>query len=394
MKNMILVIALSLSSFIGGGVHAQTKSVRFEWDVDYNYFFDNREFASSSDRFSVSETVNAAILTPFVGVDLRDSKNVNHRLRLGLDLYKNMGGGETNLSAVREMTLFYDTHVSLRKARFEGLAGCFPRSYMEGEYGEAFFDDKYVFTDRNVEGVLMKCRTSDFFAELGCDWMGRKGQTRHERFQIFSAGVWHAEPWLDLGWAGSFYHYASSIEAPGVVDNHLLNLYVRVDASNLTGLKELSLKVGGLISYQRNRRLDDKAYDPYGLQVDLTIRNWCLGIRNSLYLGYDQQIYFHDFDVSGAMYGTDLYFGSPFYQLGTYDRVELFWQPQLTDYLDLKLSCNLHFGNASDGFWLGSRQVMSLVFDIERHRRPTCVSGKVGYPAAKRITSFRDFLNL
>jgi len=392
MKRVILAIALSAVSF--ASMQAQSKSVRFEWDADYSYFFDNREFASSSDAYSISETLNASVLTPSAGINVRTSKNVNHRLRLGLDIYKTMGGGDDNVSAMREMTLFYDAHVALENARFEGLAGCFPRSYMEGEYGEAFFDDKYVFTDRNVEGVLMKYRAESFFAELGCDWMGSKGQTRHERFQVFSAGTWNAAPWIDLGWAASFYHYASSIEAPGVVDNHLVNPYVRLDFSAPSGLKELSMKAGGLFSYQRNRRVDDLAYDPFGGQFDLTVRNWCFGIRNSLYLGYDQQVYFHDKDVSGAMYGTDLYFGSPFYQLGVYDRTELFWQPSLTTFLDMKLSCVLHFGNAPEGIWLGNRQVFSLVFDLERLRRPSCISGRVGTPGARRSHPVRDFLNL
>lgn len=390
-KLFIILVCLSAQS---AAVQAQTKSVRFEWDADFSYFFDNREFAASSDGYSISETLNAAVLTPSAGISVKTSRDVNHRIRLGLDIYKNMGGGETNLSALRELTLFYDAHVAMDRARFEGLAGCFPRSYMEGEYGEAFFDDKYLFTDRNIEGVLMKYRAERFFTELGCDWMGSKGQTRHERFQIFSSGVWHASEWLDLGWAASFYHYASSIEAPGVVDNHLLNPYLRLDLSRLTGLGELSLKAGGLVSYQRNRRVDDTAYDPYGAQVDLTVRNWCFGLKSSLYTGYDQQVYFHDRDVSGAMYGTDLYFGSPFYQLGVYDRTEIWWQPEITDYLDLKLSCHLHFGNAPDGIWLGNRQVLSLVFDLEKLRRPSCISGRAGHPAARRVTSLRDFLNL
>lgn len=392
MKRFLFAIAAYL--LLLPGVSAQQKAVRFEWDADYSYFFDNREFAPSSDEYAYSETVNAAVLTPSVGINVKNTKNVNHRLRLGLDLYKNMGGAEINAGAIRELTLFYDAHVSMENARFEGLAGCFPRSYMEGEYGEAFFDDKYLFTDRNLEGVLMKYRARNFFAELGCDWMGSKGETRHERFQVFSAGNWKASSWLSLGWAGSFYHYASSVVAPGVVDNHLFNPYLKLDFSDFVALKELSLKAGALVSYQRNRRVDEIAYDPYGGQFDLTLKQWSFGIVSSLYLGYDQQVYFYDRDVSGAMYGTDLYFGSPFYQLKRYSRTELFWQPQLTDYLDLKLSCLLHFGSAPDGAWLGSRQVLSLVFDLERLRRPSCVSGRTGQPSVPRPRSLRDFLNL
>ena len=73
---------------------------------------------------------------------------------------------------------------------FEAVAGIFPRTMQEGTYSELFYSDSLKFVDRLLEGLLLKWRSPRLYAELGCDWMGKLGYDRRERFQIFSAGEW------------------------------------------------------------------------------------------------------------------------------------------------------------------------------------------------------------
>lgn len=359
--------------------------VRLEWDVDFDYRFDNREYDASGNLYAYSETVHGVYLTPSIGFGISQGKGTVHRVMLGADLFRDMGAGGQNVDLLKEFTFYYDVHVRRERLAFEGVAGCFPRAYMEGEYGQAFFDDKYLFLDRNLEGMLLKVRARSLFAELGLDWMGKKGPVTHERFQVFSHGAWTVLDWLSLGWSGSFYHYACSDASPGVVDNHLLSPWAKLDFAKLTGMQRLSLKAAWLYSYQWDRK-QGSLQNLSGGEVSLAAGHWNLGLENSVYFGSDLQPLFAATDLSGAVYGSDLYFGNPNYQAGFYDMAELFWQPKLTPYLDLRVSLRLHFGNvaASAAGFLGSQQMVSFRLNLDAFRNPSSVSGRVGNPFEKK----------
>lgn len=396
MKRISILIAafcLAFPSFCGAQImvrEKKTSPVRFEYDVDMLFHFDNREFAYSKDVITPSMTVNAIVLTPSVGFSVAQGQNASHRLMAGIDLVREMGSGQ-KYDVFREITVYYDAHVNLPKGRFEGIAGVFPRKYMEGEYSEAFYSDSLKFYDRNLDGVLLKYKSDRFYAELGCDWMGQAGHDRKERFEVFTAGRWDAAKWFALGWSASMYHYAGSEVAPGVVDNHKINPYLLVDASCFTGMQELSLKAGAMITYQWDRERDNGPHSPLGGEAVLTARNWNVCLKNTAYFGQNLLYYYNSRDLGGAKYGNDLYRGQPFYT-GFYDRAEVSWNPRITDWCGLELSARMHFSRA--GF-LGWQQVLSLTFDLDALRNPTVRSGAVGsLPAVRRKFRIKDLFNL
>lgn len=358
-----LILALTLCC---GAAAAQSKL--WDYDADFEYYFDNREFDYRLMNYTTSMTINAARLTPWVGLRIPQRGFVTHTLRVGADLKRNMGEQLPASSALDELLFYYNVDAVLRRARISGTFGLYPRKMSEGEYSYAFMSDSLRFFDNNLEGVLIKWRSPRLYSEIGCDWMGKYGQGRRERFKIFSAGRWKLLDGLSAGWAAVMYHYAGSVGQPGVVDNHLLNPYLRYDFSNSTRLDELSLQFGGLLSYQWDR-LEDEGCLPMGAEMIFHMRYRKLGLRNDLYVGDDLMPYYSR-ERYGKKYGTELYTGSPFYRGGRgYDRLEVYWEPHIASWLRLNVSFVFHFTDQMQPF-SGWQQKVSLIFDLDSYRHP------------------------
>ena len=381
---IILALALCLD------VAAQSNI--WDYDADFEYYFDNREFDYRHTNYTTSMTINAARLTPWVGVRIPQKNFVTHSLRLGVDLKRNMGEQLDAASAIGDLLFYYNVDARLRRGRISGTFGLYPRKMSEGEYSYAFMSDSLRFFDNNLEGMLIKWRSSRLYAEIGCDWMGMYGQNRRERFKIFSAGSWKLQDGLSAGWAAVMYHYAGSLGQPGVVDNHLLNPYIRYDFSNSTRLDELSLKFGGLLSYQWDR-LEDEGCLPMGAEIEFNMLYKKLGLRNTLYVGDDLMPYYSRVRY-GKKYGSELYSGSPFYSGGRgYDRLEIFWAPQISAWLRLNVSLVFHFTDEMQPF-SGWQQKVSLIFDLDSYRHPEASynGGSKQGNSRKRVYSGKKYI--
>lgn len=375
------------------------KPVKFEYDVDFWYYYDNREFDTSNNVYYPSGTTHGVLVTPYAGFSVQQGRNVNHRFMLGMELCRIMGAGETLADVPKEVLAFYDMHATSKNGKFEAIAGIFPRNFQEAEYTEAIYRGGLKFGDRNFEGCLLKYANEKFYAEIGLDWMGHKTHDVKEMFQIFSGGRWDATDWLRLGWSASMHHFGGSEIAPGVVDEHLLNPYVKMDFGRKIGIQTLSLKAGALLTYQWNRAYVEDPITRGGGEFVFTLRNWNVCLQNTLYLGENLQPYFYDHDTSGEMFGSRLYMGNPFYRNKVYDVAELIWSPRLTDYLSLSLIERVYCGIMPEGtgtFGIaGNQQICSLVFDLDKILNPKRVCGKVGtFKRAKRGAGLENLFEL
>lgn len=371
MRNAFFLLLLGALSLPAAAQRPDRNLFAWEYDADFQLIFDNREFAYSQDAVIPSGTLNVLVFAPTAGFSVQQSPRIHHRLTAGVELAHDFGS-QTWRDLPREALLFYDAHVQARKGVFEGVAGIFPRRFLEGAYTEAFFSGYFRNTDRNLEGLLLKWRSARMYAELGCDWMGQYGYDRRERFQVISSGSWSATDWLSLGWTGSFYHYACSELAPNVVDNHLLEPWLKADFSRRTSWEELSLRAGALVGYQRDRVRSSRADVPFGGDLMLTARRWGLTLQNETYLGKSLTPLIAETDPAGVPYGAGLYFCSPAYD-GFYDRLEFAWTPRLNRYMTMKLSARAHFGR--EGF-LGWQQQFYLRFSLDALRHRAVVSGR------------------
>ena len=366
MKKLLILFAAFIS--IAATNAAERSKLRLAYDVDFEMNFDNREFYESN--FSRSMTVFGARLTPSVGLALSEDNGAEHKLMLGIDVMKDFGSSVT-WDLFQEMTLYYNLNKQIKKTKMEIYAGVFPRSSMEGRYSQAFFSDSLRFYDNNLEGLLMKFHRPNAYFEVGCDWMGQYGATRREKFMIFTAGEGKVLPFMSLGYAGYMLHFANSGISKGLVDNILLNPYARFDFGDNAQLQKLSFRLGWLQAMQRDREYAGIFVYPYGLEFDQEVRNWNVGIHNRIFYGHDMMPYYNNFDNAGLKYGSDLYFGDPFYRIhdkgakgsGLYDRLELYYEPQLGDFLKIRVSALFHFHSFG---YSGCQQMVTIRFNLDR----------------------------
>ena len=343
------------------------KKVRFAYDVGFEMNFDNREFYKS--KFSRSMTIFGARLTPAVGLSVRQSKNINHKVMLGVDILKDFGSQTLNKELFREMTLYYQMDKKTGKNLFSLQAGIFPRSSMEGAYSEAFFSDSLRFYDNNIEGLLLKLHRPKAYFELGCDWMGQYNPQIRERFMIFTSGQARLAPVFSLGYSAYMYHFANSYYIHGLVDNFLINPYMKFDLASYTGMQKSLVQLGWLQALQNDRDHVGHYVFPGGAELEMEVKHWNVGVRNRLFMGSDMMPYYNNYDMGGIKYGSNLYMGDPFYRVhddgktgfGTYDRLEAYYEPNIGSYLKLRVAAVFHFNNMS---YSGTQQMVGLKFDL------------------------------
>ena len=359
---VLLLMSAYLAAFAG-----EKPKIGFAFDVGFEMMFDNREYYESA--FSKSMTIFGTHLTPSVGLTVTENNGAGHKLMLGVDMMKEFGSEESS-EVFHELTFFYKFEKQFPKTKMGIYAGIFPRRTMEGSYSQAFFSDSLRFYDNNIEGILLKFHRPKAYFEVGCDWMGQYGATRREKFMIFTAGEGKVLPFMSLGYAGYMLHYANSGIAKGLVDNLLVNPYARFDLGYLTDMQSLSFRVGWLQAMQRDREYDGVFIFPYGVEFDQEIRKWNVGILNKVFYGMDMMPYYNNIDNAGLKYGSDLYFGDPFYRVhddgskgaGVYDRFELYYEPKIGDFLKLRISALFHFHNHG---YSGCQQMVSLCFNLD-----------------------------
>ena len=343
--------------------------VGFAYDLNFDMQFDNREFYKSA--YTSSMTIFGTRITPSVGVALEQKNGARHRLMVGIDVLKNFGAANDNSELFKEMTLYYNVQKQLGKTGFKMVAGVFPRRFAEGSYSQAFYSDSLRFYDNNLEGLLLKFSRPKAHFEVGCDWMGRYDTYRRERFQIFSAGEGQVLPFMSIGYAASLYHFSCSGVSDGVVDNALVNPYMRFDLASKANLQTLSVRLGWLQALQNDRAHVGHYVFPGGAEVVMEVQKWNVGVKNDMFIGKNMMPYYNTIDNAGYKYGSLLYMGSPFYRVwdngrdgvGLADRLEIYYAPKFgAPYLDLKVSAVFHFDAEK---YCGCRQMVSLNFNLE-----------------------------
>lgn len=359
---------------------------RLIWDVQYEYYFDNREFDRGGNLYTKSMTINASRLTPIAGISIKQDKSTKHKLILGAQYIRNMGENPSErqfafsseeadpklpIKVLREFVYYYNLRSKLSETKtFEGFFGAFPRTKTEGEYSRACLSDSLKFYDPTLEGMLLKYKGRRLFAELGLDWMGMAGLDRKERFEIFSYGKFDFSNILSAGWTFNLYHLAGSIAAPGVVDNILLTPHLKFDFSKTSSFQRLSLKFSALAAYQWDRRYDKRKHVLLNGEFITDIRKCNLGIHNTMIGGRDLMLYYNSSYNSSygptnvsLKYANLLYRGDNYYRHnGLYDRLELYWEPRLGKYIDLRLSFDFHFADRLG--YIGSQQRLSVIFNL------------------------------
>lgn len=385
------------------------KAMEFDYDIDFDYYTDIRSFGYSSDLFKSSININRARFSPAFGIKARQNDNITHRLLAGVNLTKELGANPTlmskysdaeakesqiNSALFKEIFYYYNLQARLGRGRLDLFAGIYPRSEMEGGYGKAFFSEDVLMSDPNIEGLLLKYRTPRFFAEAGGDWSGDKGLDRYERYTLFTAGAYSFTGWLSAGWEATYMRVGSSFIFPCSFDNIMGSPYIRMDFGRTLGMQELSLKANALASMQIDRNIESGYHIPMGGEATFRVKNWSIGIEDTFFYGDNMMPYLSDSyagETNLSKYRSLLYLGEPFYFThrgfaSGYDRVEFFYEPEISNALKLKLSAVGHFifpSTEAFGSFAGWQAKVSLVFNLDGLRSP---SGPAARTNGKRNT--------
>ncbi len=352
-------------------------TVHLAYDVNFEMNFDNREYNTT---LTSSSTIFGGRLTPSVGIGVDQSNGMTHKVMAGIDIMKDFGRSSDgsssekhkNASLFQEIIFYYRFGAQFGKTGFSLTAGIFPKALSPAQYPLSFVSDSLKFYDNNYEGLLISFTRPNSYYEIGCDWVGMKGNIDRERFMLFSYGTSQLNPWLSMGYAAYLYHYAGSEEAArGVVDNILINPWICFDIAPFAPLQQLSLTFGWLQGAQQDRQQVHKYLFPCGGEITFDIRKWNVGIQNKIFLGKNMMPYYDTCDDAGYKYGSNLYWGDPLYRLnedndthsfGYYDRLEAYWQPHIAKFLDLRVSV---VGQFLEGFF-GCQQKVTIVFNLNK----------------------------
>lgn len=353
MRKGIFAAAVLLLSL--GFCSRQLLAQQLLWDVDFNFGFDNREYASI-DR-EPSGTIFGAVLSPKVGLGFGEG----HAMYAGVDAAKYFG--RTSPELTLEALLYYQYDGEYFKVN----AGAFPRSSVTGYYPTAFYDDRYFF-DTNIGGALLSYTRKWWRLEGVVDWVGCCDRDTRERFEVYAYGEAGA-PWLSFALTFKMLHYAGSATVSGVVDNVWLYPHLSSDLSAfLPERMRLSLRAGWIQTFQNDRIREEGYAVPGGFQAEVGFEYFGFGIHNTVYAGDNLMPFYYRAGASGVTYGSDLYTGSLFYSTdsGLYDRVEISYHYDFKDFLRLKVASVHH----CDGYGWGWQQLVQLTVNLNNFQFP------------------------
>lgn len=326
------------------------------WGVDFDFRFDNREYGDPSRMVAPSGTIFGANILPEVGLGW----GYGHSLMVGANLHADMGSEKFFESP--EFVAYYN--YSSNTSRLKASLGLFPRNRLLGRYSRASFDDTYSFFHPTIEGAMVRYVGSYWYAELACDWNGLRSPSRREMFTLLFSSEAH-KSYSFAGCNLMLHHHAASDTAKGVVDNGLANLYMGLRLSELFGVDQFTLQASWLQAYQNDRRYIGTPTLPGGYELSLSFKKNGIGLVDTFYKGDNLMPYWDApyEDAMGGIYGSSLYSGDPFYRVGEsgfYNRLELYYEPQIKNGVSLRFSSVHHYDGASWGW----QQRITLQVDL------------------------------
>ncbi|MFI3269877.1 MAG: hypothetical protein SNJ09_07265 [Rikenellaceae bacterium] len=344
---LALVICVPTASF----------SQNLIYDIEFDTYFDNREYAQTDDFGYRSGTDFAVSLAPTLGLQFDE----DNTLYFGLQSFAPFEEVDNRLFDTIETILYY----AYNGTQWSAAAGIFPRSRMAiGSYSTAFFADDYLFYDRLVSGVMGQYRVDDSFVEMVCDWESQPSETSRERFRLLSAGrrYWSR---LYAGYNLSVTHFAGQqLEGfNNVVDNLLLNPRV---GARWSGVYDVDLSIGYLQSMQRDRSYGNEWLAPYMGELSLSVSRWGVTFTEQAYFGDDlSPLYDGHILADGTVveYGAKLYTGDPFFRTtsGFYNRAAVGYS---RTFFDGQLALRAQFVTHADGSGLGTEQILDVAVKI------------------------------
>lgn len=328
--------------------------------AEFSTLFDNREYAGM--EYDESGTLFSARLTPKIGIEW----SKYNRLVVGVDMFQDFGNDAEFLSDSNlELYYAFDKHnVKLR-------AGIFPRYDMRGLQSPLFFDRSYRYYNNCMSGVLARYEwggdnhNHDSYIELAMDYTGMRSFDTREAFMIMSSARY--APTLSsevvapyCGYDFLMGHYAKDFNPAtddGVVDNLLLLPHIGstfiIATSNTHRPVSIDLRLGYLLSLQRDRHRENRWESPMGGEIYFEAAWYGISLSNRLYLGSGSPMHLYN------RYGSELYYGTQHYAAtkGIYNATTAAYT---RSFFDDSLSLSAGITAEYDGTAWGTRQWLEV----------------------------------
>ena len=322
----------------------EAKRVRFIYNVDFAAYFDNREYKAP---YQIPQTLLNFRLSPEIGVRINDRAGGAHEMVAGVRYTQPLGGNWRDIHIAP--TAYY--HFQYRG--FDVGMGAIPYENRIAPLPDWVMYDSLVYMHPNIQGALMSYRDKRGYVEFMCDWRSNQTAERREMFRLVLDGRYQYK-WLMTGGLFSLNHKAG-FAAPNheaVMDDINLNAFVGVNLSSYTPLDSLSLQVGYIFEWERDRATDESLF-PQGMLVELYARWWFLGLKNTFFYGDNLQ----PFRSRNAY----LNLGDPFYQSRLYNRTDLIVYLYRSSFVNFYFSWNMHY----DTYHLQHQQQLIVRFNLD-----------------------------
>lgn len=328
---------------------------RFEWAVDFNTVFDNRE---GDNKLTDTRTFFHTQLAPEIGVSLLDG---SHRLMGGV-VWTQPIGCEWYGHRISP-TLYY----RYKGSRGWDLAlGMFPRTLLHRRLPEYIWNDSTYYTQHNIRGALVTYQGRNGFFEAVVDWRAMQSETQREAFNIIATGEWQRPQGTFLaGGLAMMNHFALTRHATPdqhIVDNFIASAWIGADLSrHVSPLDSLTLRLGPLSSISRNRGEGSGWKTPVGGRLELLLQWKWLQWHNVTYVGGRLFPYYSQFHAL-------LDQGEPYYSTKFYNRTTI--ACTIFDNSFVNLRASLDFNVASHNFTFYQRLILRVYIDSSFRSRP------------------------
>jgi hypothetical protein len=337
MKKLLSLLLILHSSFLI--LHSQ----EFAWKVDAYGFADNREYRS---EVQIPQSMLGIRLTPLVGLKWNE-----HSIFAGANALKEFGSSKGVDNIIP--TVYYD----FAGENFDFRFGAFPRAEVLSDFPAAFFQDSLTYYRPNINGLFWQFKKYDNL-RIGVflDWTSRQTDTRREAFIMGGSGRWDYDMFY-LKFNYYMYHRAGrAVEDTGdhIHDMGLGYYAVGADLRKIIPLEMDTAYIhAGLLQGQERRRSVSGWFYPRGILVEAGAEYENIGLKNTLYAGEGQQVYYNSYNPE-----RDLYWGDSFYRGKFYNRTDFYYNFINTDRVNCRFDLSLH---RSSGEWSWQQQLILQV---------------------------------
>jgi hypothetical protein len=332
-KKFYLLIILSVLTFTAANAQDSL-------DVHFNGlgFLDNREYKAFVPR---SRTYSGTRTELDFGLHV-DTAN---SFIIGTNAIHEFGAQPYFLNAVPV------AYYNYKSTKWLFNAGEFPRAGLIDDYPRAMLNDTLMYYRPNVEGLLARYTSENFWQTGWIDWVSRQTDTQREEFLFGAEGKYTPNtdgPFYVRDYFLEEHDAGAAILLPNdhIFDNAALELRLGLNFTGKTFLDSLSFEAGNLSSALRERGVD--GWQPSN------------GFVFNAYASY------HRFAVNEELYkgqGSIIYYGDSYYEKKFYNRIDLIWTPFLSGHVKGQFVASFHF---TPGYFNDNQEVFRITYDLGR----------------------------